>query len=136
MLGMRRTASMAFLLALLATSGCGSDPSLQALEKDPTASFAVPGTHLEYESKHNGGTTLGKPVHAKITRQFALGDVPPEKAVATVSEFARAHGWTPEFSRAASFSAHKRIDGVRAELVATFDSGDGTPSLYVYLTAL
>ena len=35
MLGKRRASPLALVLLLLATSGCGSDPSLRALEKDP-----------------------------------------------------------------------------------------------------
>ncbi|WP_457111533.1 hypothetical protein [Marmoricola sp. URHA0025 HA25] len=99
------------------------------------ATFTVRGTHLEKESKEKSGTTLGKPVHASITRRFSLGEVAPEEAVAAAGAFARDHGWTPESSRPDSFGATKRIDGIRAELLVTFGSLGGGPALTVYLTA-
>jgi hypothetical protein len=135
MLGMRRASALGLLIALLATSGCGSDPSLRSLEKDPTASFVVPGTHLEHESKHKSGTTLGMPVHASITRRFSLGEVAPEDAVARAAQFAMAHGWAQEFSPDGSFSATKRIDAIRAELLVTAPTYDRTDVLYLYLNA-
>ncbi|MBW8751701.1 MAG: hypothetical protein JF565_09800 [Propionibacteriales bacterium] len=135
MLGMRPTFTVVLLLALLTTSGCGADPSLRSLERDPMAAFSVRGTHLERESKDKRGTTLGMPVHASITRRFSLGSVAPDDAVTTAAAYAKAHGWTPENSRPSSFSAHKRIDGIRAELLVTSGPVGGTGALYVYLTA-
>lgn len=136
MLGMRRFARVVLLMALLAASGCGSDPSLRSLEKDPTATYILPGTHLESEFKDKSGTVLGKPRHAKITRVFSLGTVAPDDAVPAVAAYARSHGWTIDYSRPESFTATKRIDAIRAELLATVSSlGEPETKLYVYLTA-
>jgi hypothetical protein len=136
MLGKRRARQLALALLVLATAGCGTDPSLRSLEKDPTATLVVSGTHLDHESKERSHTALGMPVHAQITRRFALGNVAPEDAVAEAREFAIAHGWTPERSRPASFSATKRIDAIRADLLVTVPTYNGPgASLYVYLTA-
>ena len=135
MLSVRRLFCLALLFAVLTTSGCGADPSLRSLERDPMATFAVRGTHLDHESKDKSGTTLGMPVHAKITRRFSIGAVAPDDAVAAAATYAKAHGWTTRYSRPSSFSAEKRMDAVRAELLVASGPVGGTDSLYIYLTA-
>jgi hypothetical protein len=119
-----------------ALGGCGHDQRLQDLESDPMGSATFPGTSLAYEAKTESGTSLGKPVHAKITRRFSLDEATAQGAVADAAEQATTAGWTQVRWRGkTSFSTTKLIGNTAAELLVTVALFEGEQALFVYLTA-
>ena len=126
------------LLACSVLSGCGGkDPALGVLKDDPMATLVPAGTSLVRESSQKGGTTLGKPVHAQVTRRFSLDETTAEEALADARQAAIDAGWetvnadiTPEDS----YDARKEVDGIETRLLVTSGSIGGTTQLFVYLT--
>jgi len=125
------------LAAFFGLGGCGGadHPRLDALASDPMASVTFAHTELADEIKTPEGTTLGKPVHAAITRRFSFSDVEPQQLVDTAGALAVHHGWAAGTTRPRAFEAAKTVDGVTADLLITVAAYQGEPALFVYITA-
>jgi hypothetical protein len=130
-----RAALLLALAPLLSLTGCGTDAALEAIAGDPMATATFVNTKLVDEAKRSGGTSLGKPVQAKITRQFSYEGVTPEDLVSRVADQAIEDGWESAYSKATSFIATKDIDGVAAGLTVSIADYDGVPTMFIYLTA-
>ena len=123
------------LAGVLASCGGGTEPRLDALEKDPMATATVPGATLVYEDKTEAHTAMGKPVHANITRRFSLESTTASDAVAVAAELAAQSGWAQKGSTGpTAFSATKQLGGHPAELLVTVAPFEGRSALFIYLT--
>jgi len=135
-LGGTRTPLALGLVAIFGLGGCGADhPKLDALESDPMATVTFAHTTLADEITTPEGTTLGKPVHAAVTRRFAFTGVEPQRLVDVAGALAVHHGWAAGTTRPRTFEASKTVDGVTADLLITVAAYQGSPALFVYLTA-
>ncbi len=124
------------MAALFGLGSCGADhPKLDALEADPMASVTFAHTDLAEEIETPEGTTLGKPVHAAITRRFTFSGVEPQKLVDAAGALAVHHGWAAGTTRPRAFEASKTVGGVTADLLITVAPFEGEPALFVYITA-
>jgi hypothetical protein len=136
-LGGARTPLALGLVAIFGLGGCGGaeHPKLDALESDPMATVTFAHTSLADDAKTAEGTTLGKPVHAQITRRFSFSGVEPQRLVDTAGALAVHHGWAAGTTRPQTFEASKTVDGVTADLLITVAAYQSSQALFVYITA-
>lgn len=133
---MRTVAFLVGVIGLVVLQSCAGEGTsgTSPLASDPMAEYVVPGTNLAYENAREGGTVLGKPVEAQVTRRFDLDGVDGKEAVAQAGEAAAGYGWTADDERPGSYSASRTIDGKRGQLVVTTADYEGRPALFIYLT--
>ena len=127
----------AIVIFAVTLSACGDDTDqfLEALRSDPMATANFAGAEVDREYENRTDTVLGKPVDARIDRQFSLTGS-PEAVFDQAVALSRSGGWTETFSRPQSFRAERSIKGVRAVLSVIIGDLDGAPVLRVTLTSL
>jgi hypothetical protein len=122
------------LVGLEILTGCGSDPRLDALERDSMATATLPHAVLDHESTTKTHTSLGMPVHAQVLRTFTVSGVDPTIVLDQAAALATTNGWRQEFRSGTGYVGSKQL-GDGAHLSITTD-GRGRPSrLIIVMTA-
>jgi hypothetical protein len=112
-------AALAVLVIALSRGG-ETSPEVQQLQDDPMASYVPSGGTLIDSDSRGEGTSLGRPVHAQVTRLFQLAAGQGQSALADAGEEATARGWTTFGTPTdRAFVARKQLPGGRAELTVT-----------------
>jgi hypothetical protein len=115
-------AAVAVLGVLVIFLARGGEPSaqLQALEDDPMASYEPPGGTLVDTDSQDEGTSLGKPVDARVTRMFQLKQSDAGGALDAARGAATDAGWAAGASENPRvLIAVRRLPSGRAELTVT-----------------
>jgi len=89
----RASAGIVAALILLAVSGCGSSPELDALKADPMASYEPPGAELLDTRSQGPGSALGKPILARYQRRFRMPRSDPRAQLDAALRAATDAGW-------------------------------------------
>ncbi len=132
------------LLALVVLTGCGDngaggsggDSSLATLRADPLATAPITGAQLAGERATGGGSSLGKPVYARIQRAFRADRGPVDQALLDVAaRAARDAGWSMTALSNGHYRGDKTTGGVRAVCNIYTDDSSRPPTLVVQITS-
>lgn len=131
----RRIGGVAAVLCAFVLGGCGSDPKLAALQGDPMAKATFAHTTLDHEFTTKSGTSLGKPVHAEITREFAFTGIAAQTLFDQAVALAGQHGWKQQFLRGTGYIGTRQIGDVPASLGIHAGGSSGASTFVIDLTA-
>jgi hypothetical protein len=135
-LGRKRITSMAAVLCALVLGGCGgSDPRLTALQGDPIAKATFAHTTLDHEFTKKSGTSMGKPVHAEVTREFTFSGVTAQSLFEQAVALAEQYGWKQQFRQGTGYIGTKEIGDVSASLGIHVGGPSGASTFVIDLTA-
>jgi hypothetical protein len=136
LLGRKRMNGMAAVCCALVLGGCGgSDPKLTALQSDPVAKATFAHTTLDHEFTTKSGTSLGKPVHAEVTREFTFSGVTAQSLFDQAVTLAEQHGWKQQFRQGTGYIGTKEIGDVNASLGIHVGGPSGASTFVIDLTA-
>ena len=108
------------VIVIALSRGGEPSPEVQQLRDDPIASYVPPGGTLIDSDSRGAGTSLGRPVQARLTRLFQLGAGQGQRALADAGDAAEARGWAAVSTPTdRAFVARKQLPGGRAELTVT-----------------
>jgi hypothetical protein len=127
---------LAVLLAACGGDDENDDAGLGALRREKIATAAVPGTAAGETREIPGGTALGKPVRAILTRALpVLPDGDPDEALAAAVDTAKRDGWAVESppARGGAWLLTKTVDADVVRLDASVQTLDGSPALVLNL---
>jgi hypothetical protein len=122
------------------TAGCSrgsrDNPDLAVLRAQRIATEPMPGTADGNTQEVAGGTALGKPVHAVLSRLLHLAAGSDQRSVlAAAVATAERDGWVVESPPAAggAWLLTKTDQATRLELDVSVQTVDGAPSLVINL---
>ena len=126
----RASAGIVAALVLLAVSGCGSSPELDALKDDPMARYEPPGGQLLDTRSRDVDSALGKPILAQYQRWFRMPRGDPQAQLDAVLRAASEAGWdvsddpVSRFEGSLTQLATKQLPSGRGRLsVSVFTNG-------------
>jgi len=93
LVGVVVVAAVAVGAAAAARSGSEPGPGLRALRAEPVASLTPPAARLESASELDGGSAMGKPVNAQLSRRFSVPASDAQASLRASADAARRAGW-------------------------------------------
>jgi len=110
---------------LLLLFGCANGTEMQTLRNDPISSLELPDAEVVQHSESNGGSSLGKPVAATITRVYAPTSGTRDELIEVARRKLEDLGW--ELTQPApgmGYTATKSVGSNRINLNLTTHAGD------------
>jgi len=105
--------------------GCSSGDELRTLQNDSTASLEIPGADVVEHTEEKGGTTLGKPVAARITRVYVPTDGTRDELLERARGTLEGLGWQlDQPAPGMGYGAAKIVGSNRIGLTLTTLAGD------------